>query len=268
MYSIVKEHRSLRMRGPNGPDLEWQERTRKIRADARKGRNAAEIADVYQLPVVAVQRMLAPTEHPRLSDPVDLIRTGQVGAGKAPAKVQLYWFGFLTAAGDIRGHGAALTLVVTLGEEGRDRIDTLLADLLSERLRWEFCHSSIVGWQVYLRDQAFCEALLPWGVPSDLYGEDPAVLEDFREEFVVPFMCGYVDGSKIGRRGRAHRRPNGFAVRGTPAVLAEINALVQRWWGISSGVISQVHGRAELRFTDPAAGRAIQSRLDMGESRF
>jgi len=250
------------MRAPHRPGLEWQERTHKIWAAARKGRTATDIADAYQLPVAAVQRMLAPVEHPRLSDPVDLIRTGHGGPGKASANVQLYWFGFLTAAGRILGQGTLFTLVVTLGEGSHHRIDRLVADLAKGHVRCEFCHSSLVGWQVYLRDRALCQALVPWGVPSDLYGADPTVLDDLPEDLVVPFMRGYVDGSERGRRGRAHRRTDRFSVRGTPAVLAGINALIQRGWGISSGVVTQTDDGPELRFPDSAACQAIENRLN------
>ncbi len=255
------------MRGPNRPDHEWQERTHKIRAAARKGQNATEIADAYQLPVAAVARVLAPAEHPRLSDPVDLIRTGQVSAGKAPADVQLYWYGFLTAAGQIMGQGTSLTLVVTLGEEPPDSIDALPVDLMSGHMRCEFCRSSIVGWQGYLRDQALCKALVPWGIPSDLYGDDPGVLDDLPEDFVTPYLRGYMDGDRVSRGSPHSRRDGGFTLRGTPAVLAGINAMIQKCWNVSGGVVTQGHRRAELRFADAGASRIIHHRLNAVASR-
>ena len=258
---------NMLVRTPRQVDPEWQARTVKIRGAARKGKRPKEIADLYQLPVAAVERVLAPVEHPRLSDPVQLLQTSQPRGGAAPADVQVYWVGFLTAAGHIRGHGISLTLVVTVGEEGRDRIATLLADLLSDHIRWEFCYSNIVGWQAYLRDQVFCKALIPWGVPSDLCGEDPTVIDDLPEELVVPYLRGFVDGSGIGRPGLSRRR-TGFAIRGTPAMLAGINALVQRCWGVSNGVVTQSDAGVELHFADPAARRAIQRQLGASPSRF
>jgi len=202
-----------------------------------------------------------------LSDPVDLIRTGQVGAGKAPADVQLYWYGFLTAAGQIMGQGTSLTLVVTLGEEPPDSIDALPVDLMSGHMRCEFCRSSIVGWQGYLRDQALCKALVPWGIPSDLYGDDPGVLDDLPEEFVTPYLRGYMDGDRVSRRSPHSRRDGGFTLRGTPAVLVGINAIIQKCWNVSGGVVTQGHRRAELRFADPGASRIIHHRLNSVASR-
>src|SRR5207244_3484479 len=101
--------------------------------------------------------------------------------------------------GRIMGHGTSATLVVTIGEEPPDSLAALPADLVAGHMRAEFCRSSIVGWQGYLRDQALCKALVPWGIPSDLYGEDPGVLDDLPREFVPSFLRGYVDGDRISR---------------------------------------------------------------------
>lgn len=257
------------MRGRNGPDHEWQERIRNIRSAARKGADASEIAATYQLPVAAVKRMLAPAEHPRLSDPVDLIRTGQAVTGKATANLQLYWCGFLTAAGQIIGQGTSLTLVVTLRTERPESIERLSADLLmTGHLRCELCHSSIVGWQGYLRDPALCKALVPWGIPSSVDGDDPTVLDDLPAEFVAPFLRGYVDGERISSGSAHRRRDRGFTLRGTPAILAGINAIMQRYWNVSGGMITSGPHGGELRFADPAASRAINHHLDSVASRF
>ena len=256
------------MRGPSGPDLEWRERTQKIRAAARKGKSSTEIAEMVALPVATVERALAHAEHPRLSDPVELLQSRREGPGKAPADVQLYWLGFLTAAGHICGHGSLLTLVVTLGEDGRDCVATLMADLATEHIRYEFCHSSIVGWQVYLRDQGLCEALLPWGIPSDFHGDDPALLDDLPKEFVAPFIRGYTDAALMSRRSGGGSRNGHFALHGTPAVLAGINAMLKRCWAVSSGVVSQRQERTELRVSDSGACHTIYSHLDTFASRF
>jgi hypothetical protein len=257
------------VRTPRQVDPEWQARTVKIRGAARKGKRPAEIADLYKLPLAAVERVLAPVEHPRLSDPVQLfLHASRTRGDTAPADVQVYWVGFLMAAGYIRGHGTSLTLVVPVGAEGRDRIASLLADLLSDHIRWEFCYSNMVGWQAYLRDQIFCKALIPWGVPSDLCGEDPTVIDDLPEGLVVPFLRGFVDGGALGRAGRSSRRRTAFAIRGTPAMLTGINALVKRHWGVSNGVVTRSGEGVELRFADPAARRAIQNQLDAIPSRF
>jgi hypothetical protein len=256
----------MNLRAPSEQALEWRERTARLRSAARGGKSSEEIAELHQLPLAAVERVLAPIDHPRISDPVRLLRNHSQVPGTAPVDVQLYWLGFLMAAGYIRGQGRSLTLVVTLGEKSQEYIETLMADLTTERIYCEFCHSSIVGWQVYLRDQGLCKALFPWGVPSDLHGDDSALLDDLPGEFAVPFMCGYVDGSwpSIPSAGRLTDR---FTVHGSPEVLARLNSMVQRHWGVSAGSVTARQNRAQLQFSGPRVCRAIHSQLKTYVSR-
>lgn len=257
----------MRLRTPNEEDLERRERTVKIRTAARRGKSSAEIAESHQLPLAAVERVLAPIDHPRISDPVQLLRSHRNAPGTAPGDVQLYWFGVLMAAGRIFGQGASLTLVVTLGKQSREYIETFIADLATDYIRSEFCYSSIVGWQVYLRDQDLCKALFPWGVPSELHGDDSALLDDLPDEFAIPFICGYVDGNWPFIRSSNGARGERFIVQGTPAVLARLNSMVQRYWGVSGGIVTSRQERAELRFSDPGACRIIHHQLSTYVSR-
>jgi len=172
------------------------------------------------------------------------------------------------AAGHIWGHGSSLALVVTLGEESREYIATFMADITTEHIRCEFCYSSSAGWQVYLRDQGLCKALFPWGVPSDLYGDDSALLDDLSREFAAPFICGYMDGNRPFIHSSGRLRGGRFTVLGTPAVLARINSMIQRYWGVSGGIVTSRQDRAELRFSDPEACRVIHRNLNTYTSRF
>ncbi len=245
---------------PLRDDPEWQARVRHVRAAGRRGESPAEIAVASGLPAASVQKILAPGTHPRLSNPGDLLRTGQVQTGQIPAHVQLYWFGFFTAVGYIRGQGNLLTLIVTLGEEGRERIDALEADLMTGR-HCELCYSSLAGWQAYFRDSILCRALIPWGIPSDLYGEDPALLADLPEGLFLPFMRGYTEGGELARRRPTRQHTVGFTIRGTPAVLGGLNTLIERYWGIAGGLITHVGDAAELHFSGRVARDAFESRL-------
>ena len=251
----------MHLRPATEQTLELRERTARFRSAARNGKSPKEIAELHQLPIAAVERILAPIEHPRISDPVRVLRNhGQV-PGTAPVDVQLYWLGFLMAAGYIRGQGRSLTLVVTLGEKPRDYIETLMADIATDRIYCEFCHSSIVGWQVYLRDQSLCMALFPWGIPSDLHGEDSALLDDLPSELAIPFTCGYVDGNWPSVHSSDRLRDDRFTVHGSPAILARLNAMVQRIWRVPAGSVTARQNRAQLQFSDPKACRAIYSQL-------
>jgi hypothetical protein len=196
-----------------------------------------------------------------------LLRGNHQVPGTAPADVQLYWLGFLMAAGHIWGQGSSLALVVTLGEESREYMATFMADITTDRIYCEFCYSSTVGWQVYLRNQGLCKALFPWGIPSDLHGDDSALLDDLPKEFAVPFIRGYVDGNRPSIRSSDRLRTDRFTVHGTPAVLARINSMVRRHWGISGGVVTSRKERAELQFSDPEACRTIHRHLNTHTSR-
>jgi hypothetical protein len=251
----------MNLRAPSEQALEWRERTARLRSAARSGKSPKEIAELHELPLAAVERILAPIEHPRISDPVSLLRNNGQVPGTAPVDVQLYWLGFLMAAGYIRGQGRSLTLVVTLGEKSQDFIETLMADITTDRIYCEFCHSSIVGWQVYLRDQSLCKALFPWGVPSDLHGDDSALLDDLPSKFAIPYLCGYVDGNWPSIHSSGRLRDDRFTVHGSPAVLDRLNLMVQRHWGVSAGSVTARQNRAQLQFSDPKACRAIHSQL-------
>jgi hypothetical protein len=257
----------MRLRAPTEQALEWRERTARLRSAARNGKSPGEIAELHHLSVDAVERVLAPIEHPRISDPVHLLRGHPQVPGTAPADVQLYWLGFLMAAGHIWGQGSSLALVVTLGEESREYMATFMADITTDRIYCEFCYSSAVGWQVYLRDQSLCKALFPWGVPSDLHGDDSALLDDLPREFAIPFIRGYVDGTRPFIRSSDRLRGDRFTVHGTPAILARINSMVQRYWGVSGGIVTSRQERAELQFSNPKACRAIHSQLNTYTSR-
>ncbi len=248
-------------------NAEWQASVRHVRAAARHGQPVAKIAAKCALSVASVERILTPADHPRLSDPADLLRTGHVLAGRLDRDVQLYWIGFLTSAGYIRGHGNSLTLVVTLGEDGRRHVTPLMADLMTDNVRCEFCHSSLVGWQGYFRDPLLCHALFPWGIRSDLYGEDPALLEDVPEKLFATFLRGYVEGGELAHRSPGRPRRVEFVVRGTSAILTGLDVLIKRHWGISSGVVKQVGNDAELRFANRAARDAAEGLLSTAPSR-
>jgi hypothetical protein len=259
--------RSVHLRHPSAANLEWRERTLQIRAAARRGKAPADIADLYRLPIGAVERVLASAGDPHVSDPTHLLSTRKEAPGLTPADVQMYWLGFLTAAGHIWGQGASLTLVITLGEKSQPHMDTFMADFADPHVRYEFCRSSVLGWQLYVRDQGLCKALIPWGITSELYGDDPALLDDLPKEFAAPFLRGYIDGNWPARPPADGEKDAKLILQGTFAVLTGINAMIQRCWGISGGAVSARPPRAELRFASASASREILSQVNAYTSR-
>lgn len=236
----------IRRRAVNAAALEAREQTWRIRAAARKGKTAAQIAEACEFPLKMVEQVLAPIADARLSDPAAVLNKRPVAAGLPPADVQAYWVGFLTAAGRICGQGASFALIITLGERSQHHMNAFIEDVATPQVRREYCTNSLFGWQLYIRDQSLCKALLPWGIPSDLHGEDPAVMEDLPKEFVAAFVRGYMDGNWTP--SGAASRPNGLVLNGTETILTALNALVKRAWGIDSGVLTPRPPRAQLKF--------------------
>jgi hypothetical protein len=229
--------------------LEVRQRTVRIRSAARKGQSAVEIAEDCGAPLKMVEQMLAPVADARLSDPAHLFNHAGVAAALPAPDIQVYWIGFLTAAGRICGQGASSALIVTLGHGAPEYMHVFMADLATPQVRHELCRSSLLGWQLYVRDRHLCEALLRWGIPSEIHGDDPTVLDDLPEELIAPFLRGYLDGNWTAP-GVPRSRSNRHVLYGTEATLAAINALVYRGWRIAPGVITCRSPRAGLRFKE------------------
>jgi len=154
----------MRLRAPSEQALEWRKRTGNISGRGAQWEEHRGNRRTHDLPVAAVARVLAPIEHPLISDPVQLLRVAPEDSRGGPTDVQLYWLGFLMVAGHIWGQGSSLALVVTLGEESREymrpssptsRLIAFIAVLLQQHR----------GWQVYLPRSGLCKALFPWASP-------------------------------------------------------------------------------------------------------
>lgn len=248
-------------------DLERRDRFARVRAAARHGKPIAEIAALCRATPAEVRLALGTAEHVRISNPAQLLQARQPAPGAMPPDVQMYWVGFLTAAGRLCGQGAAFTLVVTLGNRSQADMDTFTADLAGAYVRYEFCHSSLAGWQLYVRDEHLCKALLPWGIPSDRYGEAPALLDELPDDLITPFVRGYLDGDRLVH-GKPHRgTASALTLHGTPAVLAGINNMVQRCWHVPMGTVTAGTRRATLRFADPQTCAVIWDRVHAYPSR-
>lgn|SRR5579872_402312 len=256
-------HRNMTLRGRElAPEARAQ--ITKIRAAARKGLGATEIAELCQFPIAVVNRVLAPANHGRLSNPAEILTLRTVPNGHAAADVQLYWVGFLTAAGRISGQGPSMAVVVTLGDRAEKHMTKFMEDITGPRVRQEYCQSSLLGWQVYVREPSLCHALMPWGIPSDFHGEDPALLDDIPNDLIAPFLAGYLDGnwpaSTFPRSGR-------LTLHGTPDVLSAVNRVLRRCWGISEGKITLQPPRATLRYPTQRVDQQIWDRVRQHASR-
>ncbi|HLW49184.1 MAG TPA: hypothetical protein VKW09_15655 [bacterium] len=248
----------LRKRPTNPAALEARERTWRILAAARKGKTPAQIADTCEYPLKLVQQTLAPIPDTRLADPADLLNKRPALPGLPAPDVQMYWLGFLSAAGRICGQGASFALIITLGTRSQEHMNMFVQDVATPQVRNEYCSSSLLGWQLYVRDQGLCKALLRWGIPSDLHGDEPGVLDDIPAEFAAPFVHGYVDGNWAPADVGAPRS-NGLLLYGTETILGAVNRMVKRAWGVTGGVITPRGPRSQLRF-NRQDGHAILTR--------
>jgi len=149
--------------------------------------------------------------------------------------------------------------VLVLGEKSLPHMKTFLADFADPFVQFEFCRSSLLGWQLYVRAQDLCRALIPWGIPSDLYGDDPGLLDGLPEEFAVPFMHGFLDGNWPAPRA-AGRDGAPLTLHGPAATLGGINGVVQRCWRVAPGVITEMPSRAKLHFASRQASRVIRNK--------
>jgi len=240
-------------------EIEQRQLVANVRAAARQGRDAAEIAQLRAVPVSMIEGILFKVDDPRVSDPAHLLKTRQILPGRTAADVQLYWLGYLKAAGHIWGQGIHSTLVITLGDKSQSHMKTFMDDLADPYARREFCRSTVLGWQLYVRDRDLCRALLPWGVPSDLDGDDPGMLDDLPEEFAAPFLRGYLDGDWPRARTDLLAGTKPLTLHGIPSTLTAINHLVRRCWNVAPGCITQTSARATLRFSDATACRTIRT---------
>lgn len=248
----------LRKRPVNPAALEARDRTWRILAAARKGKTVAQIAGTGDYPLKVVEQILAPITDVRLADPAALLNHRPTAAGLAPPDVQMYWVGFLTAAGRICGQGASFALIITLGTRAQEHMELFVQDVALPQVRNEYCSSSLLGWQLYVRDQSLCKALLRWGIPSDLHGDDLTVLDDIPNEFAAPFLHGYLDGN-WAPPGAAARGSNGPVLHGTEAVLRAVNRMIERAWDIHSGVVTPRAPRWQLKL-NRQDGRTILAR--------
>jgi hypothetical protein len=237
----------LRKRPINAAALEVRERTWRILAAARKGKTAAQIADTGDYPLKLVQQVLAPIDDVRLGDPASVLNKRPAAPGLPPPDVQIYWVGFVAAAGRICGQGASFALILTLGTRAQAHMNLFVQDVATSQIRNEYCSSSLLGWQLYVRDQNLCKALLRWGIPSDLHGDDPTVLDDIPNEFTAPFLHGYLDGTWAAP-GAAASRSSDPILYGTEGILSALNRMLKRACGVHSGAVTPCPPRWQLKF--------------------
>ena len=211
-----------------------------IHADQAAGLTATEIATKHDLPPATVLGFLrARGETCTLVSPYSIQRNHS----PTPAPVQVYWLGFIAAAGRVSGQSHLTTLVLHIHPGDAPHIQTLIQDLMIGHVTCEFADSSLYGRQAYVRDRQLAELLLQWGISAT--SEDGSIPVEFIPESLIgDFVRGYLEGSRYSPPfgGLRHRAPSPRSLRSLalvgPAPLVEgLNRVLHSAWGTRGGVV-------------------------------
>lgn len=212
-----------------------------VSADRAAGMTVEEIATKHGLPALTIKTLLRPTGQPGgLCTPYEL-------AGADPprnAAAQVYWLGYIAAAGRVFNHGSSRTLLLAIHAKDEGHIQTLVADLVSGHPSVEFADSNLDGRQVYIRDRDLVEALATWGI-CDSPGRGSISLELVPRRLLPDFVRGFLEGARVdppvrraGARASSPRGHRPLTLTGHPALLATLSQMLSAICGIgqSAGI--------------------------------
>jgi hypothetical protein len=221
-----------------------------IHADFAAGLSPAAIAAKHGLPLSAVTAIVRRRSDDRLPTPFHLREHARRGQGA----VQLYWVGYIAAAGRLFPQGPAPTLVLTVDPHDTAHVAALVDDLCVGHPTCEWCESSRDGLQAYIRDRDLGRMLADWGIPEDpADGSVPVAL--IPTALLDHFVRGYLEG---GGRLRAGRRP-AVSLTGPPQFVADLRRALARHAGVGGGTVrTRSDGTVDLTYAGPAARRLLQ----------
>jgi hypothetical protein len=223
-----------------------------VAEDWAKALSVDEIAAKHNLTSIMVRALLRPAgQTGRMCTPF------QLGQGELPpnAAVQVYWLGYIAAAGRVFGHGTLWTLVLAIHPDDEPHIKALLDDLVVGHAAVEYADSSLEGRQVYIRDRELVETLLAWGLgaPSE---HDSTPLEFIPHQLVSDFVRGYLEGSRQnppfgGPRARvpAPGTLRSLVIAGRPALIAALRRALEAACGVKPDVDDTPDSAGRTRMT-------------------
>lgn len=197
------------------------------------------------------------------SGPVDPSRLAPDDTEQYSA-AQLYWLGYIAAAGRLYSQGPGPTLVLDVDPRDVEHVRQMVEDLGPGRLSCELCRSNQNGLQAYFRDREFGKFLVQWGIPST--SADGSVPVAFIPGSLLPhFVRGYLEGG--------HHTPP-FGGRMTPSMLASVRRVgligpevflsrlstaLRRHAGVRAGTMTRRRdGRRLLTYRSHHARRLIE----------
>lgn len=211
-----------------------------IHAEYAAGLSTAEIAAEHGLPPLVVAGFLKATSQVcGLATPYGLARHEL----PSDAPVQIYWLGYIAAAGRVLGQHAYSTLILAIHPADEPHIETLLHDLVIGHAAVELADSNLDGRQAYVRDRHLVEVLRQWGIAGTA-AESVVPVEFIPPTCLPDFVRGYLEGSRLrppfggsGARTPSPRGLRSLAFVGPPVFLEHLDRLLQSACGVGPGSI-------------------------------
>ncbi len=241
-----------------------------IQSDFAAGLEPHQIAAKHGLPLPAVLRIVRRPRDERLLNPFHLRHS----AVRTKGATQLYWLGYIAAAGRLFLQGAAPTLVLAVDRRDASHVQTLIEDLCAGHPTCEWCESNHDGLQAYIRDRELAQMLAEWGAPGADPSEGSVPVTLIPTVLLPHFVRGYLEGgTRTPPFGRRHVPASPTAVRivaleGQSAFLTGLNAALAKHAGISGGVVRpKRNGMGLLTYRGRAAKQLAQfAYRDVGRS--
>lgn len=234
----------------------------RIQSDFAAGLDLQQVAAKHGMSVPAVTQIVR--SRSRDSGLVDPFRLRQDG-GRLRTTDQLYWLGYITAAGRLYQRGPAPTLVLDVDPRDVEHVRTLLDDLCEGRPVCEFCQSSRSGLQAYIRDRDLGHLLAQWGVPGANPAEGSVPISLIPPSLLPHFLRGYLEGGRgTSPFGRRSSPASPAAVRlitltGPEEFVVALRAALSRYHGIGGGTITgRRDGLRLLSYRGRAAKQIMQ----------
>lgn len=133
-----------------------------------------------------------------------------------PNGAQLYWLGYIAAAGRLYAQRSTPTLVLDIDPRDIDHVRHLGDEFGEGRIHCELCRSNLNGLQAYIRDREFGKFLLQWGAPGAGVEDGSVPVGSIPSSLLSHFVRGYLEGG--------HQTPP-FGGRITPSLLASVRTV-------------------------------------------
>lgn len=232
-----------------------------IQSDFAAGLAPHQIAAKHGLPLPAVLRIIRRRQDERLLNPFHL----RHGAVRARGATQLYWVGYIAAAGHLFLQGSVPTVVLAVDRRDTAHVLTMIEDLCTGHPTCEWCESSRDGLQAYIRDRELAQMLAEWGAPGADPAEGSVPVALIPPSLLPHFVRGYLEGGRgmppFGRRQvpTSHAAVRHIALKGPAEFLTGLNAAISKHAGVGAGVIQRRRdGLAILTYRSRTAARIVQ----------